>query len=393
MSQLHSQISACDDPAFGRQRRTAYETLETLGRGSQATVKLARHKATQALVAIKTISKPDCRSSGSDSDSNNGASSSSALERMAQSYASVLQSVRNEVRILREMEGHPSIPRLYEVFETSSKWYIVMEYIGGPVSWEQKTAPLAFQGLTSFPSQFLQDLDTFLKEQGGKLAEEQSIAIVSSILHALVALHAKGFVHRDLKPANIVIRDAANPADLVIIDFGSSFAVAKAAPAPGQKQSSLNAMQTICGTPYFLSPELVRGAEYDAKVDLWAIGCIAFTLLCGRSPFSDSTSYSDLYTRIMSAGFQFPASSDASVEARLFVSALLDIDVTRRATAGEALAHRWISPPTPTLECAEVFELSGALVEWDAATGSLRCAEGVVGEQLTRQFPLQVAGF
>lgn len=376
--------------SLGRERRRAYDVLETLGRGSQATVKLARHKATGALVAIKTIAKPDAHDSSSEV---NNAGSSSGLERMARSYATALLNVTTEVKILTEMAGHPAVPRLYEFFESSTKWYIVMEYIQGPVSLIAQSKELALPSSGAadlLPLHGQQSLDTFLTEQGGKLPEQTTIAIVSSILYALAALHARGFVHRDLKPGNIVLRDATNPASLVIIDYGSSFADSKtsvSALAPGLKKSSLNAMQTICGTPFYLPPEIVRGADYDEKVDLWSLGCIAFHLLCGKSPFQDATGYSDLYARILAAKYQLPADSHASYEARWFVSYLLDTVAANRPTAGQALAHPWISPPTPTEEIIDLYDQSGMLVEWDAATGSLKCAPGSKAEKLMKQLP------
>ena len=200
--------------------------------------------------------------------------------------------------------------------------------------------------------------------------------ILSGILYTLAILHSKGIVHRDLKPANILLRDALTPSDVVLIDFGSSFTPGKKAPVTGAVCSSVNAMKTICGTPFYLSPELVKGSDYTSKVDIWALGCLAYAMLFGKSPFHNSASYSTLYTRISQADYSFPEEVNGPSEnARWFVRSLLEAIPAFRPEAGQALAHPFISPPTPptpTFDFAKAgnFE-SGMLVTFDEATGSL----------------------
>ena len=201
--------------------------------------------------------------------------------------------------------------------------------------------------------------------------------ILSGILYTLARLHFLGIVHRDLKPANILLRDPMNPSDVVLIDFGSSFTPGKKPPVAGAECSSVGAMKTICGTPYFLSPELTRGEDYSAKVDIWAVGCLAYTMLFGKSPFADSGSYSTLYSRISRADYSFPADVNGPSEtARWFVRSLLEAVPAFRPEAGQALSHPWISPPTPSCEIGTDFAGadrfgSGMLVTFDEATGSL----------------------
>lgn len=118
--------------ANGKASRKAYETLETLGCGSQGSVKLARHRASGRLCAIKAVCKPD--DSGSDVDGYSSSGSGSGLERMSTGFEAVREAVVTEARVLAQMAGHRAVPELYEVIESESKYYIVMEHIEGQVS-------------------------------------------------------------------------------------------------------------------------------------------------------------------------------------------------------------------------------------------------------------------
>ena len=90
-------------------------------------------------------------------------------------------------------------------------------------------------------------------------------------------MHAQKVIHRDLKSANVFLRDegGAFPA-LKLGDFGIS-----------RLMSSHTALaQTAVGTPYYLSPELIEGKGYDARADVWSLGCICYELLALRRPWS-----------------------------------------------------------------------------------------------------------
>ena len=94
-------------------------------------------------------------------------------------------------------------------------------------------------------------------------------------------MHAKNIMHRDLKPENVLCEEASDqdPNEIIIklTDFG--FAV-KYDPN-GQKES------LSLGSPLYMAPELCKEIEYDNKVDVWAVGVIAFILLTGTPPFYD----------------------------------------------------------------------------------------------------------
>lgn len=92
-------------------------------------------------------------------------------------------------------------------------------------------------------------------------------------------MHKNKILHRDIKPENIVlvhVKSYLTQGNIKLCDFGW---------AVNKKEELRN---TFCGTPLYLSPELLQGARYDEKVDLWAVGVLAYELYFGTSPFDIS---------------------------------------------------------------------------------------------------------
>ena len=127
-----------------------------------------------------------------------------------------------------------------------------------------------------------ESLQTRLK-RSGRLEVYEAIRLMAQIASSLGAAHAKGVIHRDLKPDNIFI--VGDPAvsggeRTKILDFG----IAKLAdPEQGTMKTSTG---VVMGTPVYMSPEQCRGAStLDHRSDIYALGCVLFTLVCGRPPF------------------------------------------------------------------------------------------------------------
>ena len=104
----------------------------------------------------------------------------------------------------------------------------------------------------------------------------RAIAILRQVCKGLAAAHNAGVIHRDIKPGNIALSEKAGRADAVkLLDFGVS-ALA----------SDVDAGVAVrAGTPYYMAPEVVTEMPYDARVDLYSLGCAAFEMLCQRPPF------------------------------------------------------------------------------------------------------------
>ena len=139
--------------------------------------------------------------------------------------------------------SHPNVCTVYSVEDCGEQPAIVMELLEG------------------------ETLEARLQIRGA-LAVEEASAIAMAILGALDTAHRKGIVHRDLKPANVVLTDSA----VKVLDFG----LAKMARSAGVTQTG-----SIVGTPNYMAPELLHGAEADASSDLYSFGIMLREMLTG----------------------------------------------------------------------------------------------------------------
>jgi eukaryotic-like serine/threonine-protein kinase len=165
----------------------------------------------------------------------------------------------NEARAATAVR-HPGIVEIYDFgYHTDGSAYIVMEYLEG----ESLSARL---------------------RRIGTLPEVRAAALCRHVAGALDAAHAKGIVHRDLKPDNIYIvrdPDIADGERTKILDFG--IAKLTTGELPGQ---SVTRTGSVMGTPPYMAPEQCKGAgNVDHRADIYALGCILFEMVCGRTPF------------------------------------------------------------------------------------------------------------
>ncbi|KAI9033470.1 kinase-like domain-containing protein, partial [Hyaloraphidium curvatum] len=286
----------------GRARRRDFRTVRVLGIGSKAAVKLAVRLSDGRELALKSIRKPGRHADGDSAASGSpqrpahagphGGASDSAGD-----YAALEREWRTEVRALEIVGQHENMPELIEAFETSSKWYIALEFQRGG------------------------DLFSRLAVMG-QFTELHASAVIATIVNAVHFLHAHGIAHRDLKPANLLMKDESENSNLCLVDFGAGFVMDR--------------------TPFYLAPEIVVGMSYTTKVDMWSLGCIAYQLLVGVTPFQSSVSFEQLYHRIVTADYAFPDDIPLSDLAKDFVSSLLVADPNRRFSAGQAMRHPWI---------------------------------------------------
>ncbi len=103
------------------------------------------------------------------------------------------------------------------------------------------------------------------------------ISTLRQLCKGLAAAHAAGIVHRDIKPENIILVERGGRTGVVkLVDFGIS-----AMMAAGPPQST----SRIAGTPHYMAPEQIEGDEFDGRLDMYAVGCVAYELLTGTPPF------------------------------------------------------------------------------------------------------------
>jgi serine/threonine protein kinase len=288
--------------------------------GSISVVK-AVHRKTQSTVAIQVLEKePD--------------------ELLTNS----LENSRNELQILMSID-HPTIARSFEVIETPTTLYHVMEYVGGP----------------SFLSLILQE---------GRIYEVQGRLLFNELVHAIVHLHDRhNIIHGNIKLENIILV-APNWPKLTC--FG------------------LSGIGINCCSLAYAAPELFCKSVPTKEVDIWALGVVLYTMIAGEMPFMESES--------------FPQIAGSSPELNDLLGRMLTKDPIHRITARDILKHPWLCPASPwwysQLHCA--VRRSDAIDEEACATVSnafgascLDCVDQVLNHRnssLAVAYKIMVAG-
>lgn len=217
--------------------------------------------------------------------------------------------LETEIQILEDVD-HPHVIKLKEFFESEETVYLVMEMVTGGELFDKIT-------------------------QIGCYSEATACQLVRNILDAVAYLHSRDIVHRDLKPTNLLLKSEDDDTNIKIADFGLSKII-----------SEDRMMQTACGTPIYVAPEVLSGDAYDKEVDMWSIGVITYILLCGFPPFfDDGSNMAELFEQIMSGEYDYPEEywDDISDEAKDLIDNLLLVDPEERFTAEQALEHPWLS--------------------------------------------------
>ncbi|PSR77783.1 hypothetical protein PHLCEN_2v7706 [Hermanssonia centrifuga] len=267
---------------------------ECVGKGASGHVKIAKHRRTGQLAAVKILPIQPF------------ANSRASLASQAKSEKQRL-GVDREITMMKLM-NHPNIMRIYDVYEGEKELYLILEYVEGG------------------------ELFDFLVNRG-KLAPLEALGYFKQIVYGLNYAHTFSIIHRDLKPENILIH-SLNPPLVKIADWGM------AAFAPPTLQ-----LETSCGSPHYASPEIVNGHRYTGTAtDIWSCGVILYALLTGRLPFDDKN-VRTLLGKVKAGRYEMPTFIDPV--AKDLLARMLVVDVRKRITMTEVLAHPWLEGFTP----------------------------------------------
>jgi len=264
-----------------------YEVGEMLGSGVAGEVHSAMHRETGQRVAIKTISK----------------------RKFLVNERSVT-TTRREIDIMKKLSSldtsHPHVVDLYAVIETAANVYIVMELVEGGELFDHVVAR-------------------------GAYTEAMAADVMRKMCHTLGFLHGQGVVHRDLKPENILCKKDSDT-DIKITDFGLS-----------NIMTTTNILQSKCGTPVYMAPEMLQNLPYDQSVDVWAAGIILYIILSGTLPFY-ADNPDDFLELVRHSDFSFPDSEweEISEGPKDLIRKILVPDPRRRFTIRMILEHPWL---------------------------------------------------
>lgn len=204
-----------------------YEVMGQLGAGGMGSVYKVRHTISHRVEALKII-RPD-----------------TSAPEMAERFL-------REIRLQASL-NHPNIASVHNAFRIDDELLMIVEFIEG----------------TSLVDK--------LRPPGVKLA--RAIDYTIQVLSALSYAHAHGVIHRDIKPSNIMIDSTGS---VKLLDFGL---------ATTGREPDLTQPGTLLGSPYYMSPEQVRGERVDGRSDLYSAGALLYEMVTGRPPFNAPTAH------------------------------------------------------------------------------------------------------
>lgn len=217
-----------------------YEILSCIGTGANGSVYKAQEKLSGLVSAIKVLNE--------------------------QKDQGDVKRFQREAQLIAKL-SHPNIVSMRSFGIQNAAPYLVMEYVDGP------------------------SLAGLLKAEG-KLSPERTCDLIIQIADALQHAHDMQIFHRDIKPSNIMLCIQNGREVAKLADFG----IAKIK-AP-ETRETLTQTGVVLGTPLYMSPEQSMGIEADARSDIYALGCVMYECLSGRTPIEGENFLDVVYKRL-----------------------------------------------------------------------------------------------
>jgi len=239
-SQLRRLASQGEDSVTGSLTQLpGFQVLKKVGAGAMASVYKAKQLSLDRIVAIKILPK-----------------------RLSEDPEFV-QRFYKEGRAAAKL-NHNNIVQAIDVGEYAGYHYFVMEFVDGETVYDQLIRHRVYK-------------------------EPEALAIILQIARALEHAHARGFIHRDVKPKNIMI---TQDGVAKLADMGLAREAKDAEAAAKEKGRAY-------GTPYYISPEQVRGVEdVDFRADIYSLGATLYHMVTGKVPFEGSTPASIMHKHL-----------------------------------------------------------------------------------------------
>ena len=261
-----------------------FEIIKELGCGSFGRVFLARYKKTKVQYAIKAIDKKN----------------KTNIEEKPY--------FRRELEVMYKIH-HPNVVKLFGHFEDNYYCYFIMEYISkGNV-----------YNLISL-------------DKKKHLATKVVASIIKDVISATYFLHNMNppIIHRDIKPENVLLNDGIVAK---LTDFGWSNYIEE------EKER-----KTVCGTPIYLAPEIIKEKGHDEKVDIWCIGVLLFELMTGTVPFQGKD-IETLKSNILHLRISWP--KEINKDAKDLITKILKLDPSERISLEDMLEHPFFTKYFP----------------------------------------------
>ena len=295
----NSRLNYNDNPLIHRKYIGQFILGEKLGQGTFGVVVLATHQLTGEKVAVKILEK----------------------EKIIQEADKTR--IEREIKILKNLR-HNNIVHLYDIKETPTSLYIIMEYIQG------------------------KELFDYIVSKK-RLSEIEACNFYQQIISGIEYLGKIKVVHRDLKPENLLLDNKKN---LKIVDFGLS-----------NIYPNNELLKTACGSQCYAAPEMINGELYKGLgADIWSSGIVLYAMLCGYLPFEDADNEM-LYKKITNGKFKIP--KFLSENCKDLLHKILNVDPEKRYTIRQIKKHPWFNLINPRINMSEGLLLNVNIVPVD----------------------------
>ena len=278
---IPESVTKCLEP---EPKITDFQITKELGAGSFGHVYLVSHKTTKAQYAIKAIDK---RNKANQSE---------------KPY------FRREIEVMYKIH-HPNVVKLYGHFEDNNYCYFIMEYIA--------------KG----------NIFNLIPHDNKKRLNVKVVAsLMKDVISAVYYLHHMKpiIIHRDIKPENVLLGEGLVAK---LTDFGWS-----------NYMQEDEKRKTVCGTPIYLAPEIIKEEGHDEKVDIWCIGVLLFELTTGNVPFQGND-IDTLKDNILHLRIVWP--KDINIDAKNLIKKILKLDPGSRISLEEMLQHPFFTKHFP----------------------------------------------
>ena len=263
---------------------TDFQILIEIGSGSLGKVYRVTHKVTKAEYAIKAIDKRD------------------------KTNQEIKPYFRREIEIMYKIH-HPNVIKLYGHFEDNNYCYFIMEYSSKGNVYNLLSA-----------------------DKKKSLSTKVYVSLIIDVISAVYFLHnmKPPIIHRDIKPENILLSDGliAKLSDFIWSNYIQV----------DEKRT------TVCGTPIYLAPEILKEKGHDEAVDIWCIGVLLFELITGNVPFQGND-IDTLKDNILNLKITWPR--DINKDAKDLIKQILKLEPKERLPLEEMLKHPFITQYFP----------------------------------------------
>jgi len=216
---------------------------------------------------------------------------------------------------------HPNLVQLIECFIVDNTLWAVLEFMDRDC-------------LTNVLLEF--------EEKGTSMNEASIARVCLETLKALSHLHSRHIIHRDIMSGNVLLGSSGQ-----VKIAGFSYAA--------QLTCQQKKRRDIVGTPYWMAPELIRGYEYDVKVDIWSLGILVFEMAEGEPPYMEFPPLRALFLISTKGAPPLKDTKKWSAEFLNFLDQCLEKDVNKRASANELLQHSFLKKACSPAELIKLF--------------------------------------